>query len=155
MKLEWVNRRLETDYYTTSTEHLCDIPWCYIQSSTWHILLPKKPAGLRPESVLARPVTSRNEPDGWRWRLEIGGWHLPLYYRCLKPFRPSLIPKYAKEERSAVMYCGERYAPNTPQTFSSVGLQIYHRCPLFLVRDTFKDDWIRRAIGSRGIRRNE
>ena len=39
------------------------------------------------QALEARPVTDRQELDGWRWRVELPGWHLQIFWRCIRPRR--------------------------------------------------------------------
>ncbi len=76
------------------------------------------------------------DADGWRWRLEIDGWHLPLFRRCFTPFRPGYPDRWQRLERSAVLYCGIQEHRSGASFFGTVqpGLQESGRVTLWLVR---------------------
>jgi hypothetical protein len=134
MRLDFNGSALDTDYYDSRD---CErwVPWIYVASSTWHILLPHPPKG-RVVSCRAIPVTDRSDEDGWRWRLEIGDWHLPLFRRCFRPFRPAYPSKFEIFERAAVLYCGIQRHKRGASFFGSVqsGLQECGSVTLWLVR---------------------
>lgn len=131
--MELLGTEFRTDYFVM-WEREAEIPWCLVHGSTWHILLPHAPAEPWPNILQARPVTSRRnkDHDQWRWRLEIGPWHLPLGDRHFHPFKPALIEKFTTHKRQAVCYCSAK--PGTE--FARVA----HRCPLLLVRDDQKEE---------------
>jgi len=133
MKMDFNGSCLTTDYYS-SRDRERGVPWCYVSAGTWHILLPHPPAR-RVTSCRALPVKDREDPDGWRWRLEIEAWHLPIYRRCFSPFRPGFPAKGERFERAAVLYTGFMSAKPGQSFFGSVqpGLQESH-CTLWLVR---------------------
>jgi hypothetical protein len=66
-KLEHDGSTLTTDYYGSS-DHERGVPWCYVASETWHVLLPHPPRR-RMSSIRAIPVTEREDPEGWRCRV--------------------------------------------------------------------------------------
>lgn len=119
MKLDFDGDSIgRTDYYSS---HDCEQqrPWCYIHSSTWHILLPKPPPR-QIHIIRAYPVTARSEPDGWRWRLEIGTWCLPLYHRCIRPFRPGFPARGVVFDRAAILYTAYRPASGGTSFFGCI-----------------------------------
>ncbi len=133
MKLDYSGDSLATDYYSSSDrEH--GWPWCYIHSSTWHILLPHPPPR-RASTILAYPVIDRSEPDQWRWRIEVGTWCLPLYHRCTLPFRPGFPARGTIFDRAAVLYTSHKPAISGTSFFGSIqtGWQTTEH-PLKLVR---------------------
>lgn len=134
MKLDYDGSTLTTDYYS-SLDCERGVPWCYVSSGLWLILLPHPP-GRRVSSMRAIPVTDREDPEGWRWRLEIDGWHLPLFRRCIAPFRPRFPERGERLERSAVLYCGFAEIARGSSFFGSIqpGLQECGRLTLWLVR---------------------
>jgi hypothetical protein len=150
MQLEHLGNQIQTDYYSSRD---CEdgIPWCYIAQGTWHLLLPGPPRGGVPEIVEARPVTCMSERDGWRWRVEIGGWHLPLYWRCLRPYRPRLPEPWTRDERRAVLYCGhlERRAGSSFFGALEPGLQVCAEVPLWIVREKDRTHWLRQQAARR------
>lgn len=133
MLLNFDGDTIHTDYYSSQDCEL-HLPWCYIHSSTWHILLPHPPPR-QPGIIRAYPVRDRAEPDHWRWRLEIGTWCLPLYQRCLRPFRPGFPARGVKFDRAAVLYTSYLSATSGTSFFGSVspGWQTTNH-PLVLVR---------------------
>jgi hypothetical protein len=86
----------------------------------------------------ARPVVDHQEKDGWRWRLELGDWFLPLPRRQIIGPRPLLPEPYTRSERTLTLYCGEVHPASGQSFFASVqtGLQVHATCTLWLVRDT-------------------
>ncbi len=153
-----------TDYFS-SRDHDEGRAWLVLSGRDWHVLLPRCPAA-RLTVAHARPVTDCHELDGWRWRLELGGWHLPLPRRQILSTRPPLPQPYTCSERTLTLYTGEvkatsgqsvdstaprRFgagAPDVPSVskasgpsawgFGSlrIGVQIHATCRLRLVRDT-------------------
>lgn len=129
--------RLTDTNYFGSEDCRSGVAWAFIQSGVWHVLIPSSPIH-PPSMVEARPVTDRQEPDGWRWRLELPEWHLPLYSRCIRPRRPSLPEPSTRHERRAIFY--HRILHEEDQRGSSFfgtirpGLQIWASCPLWVVR---------------------
>lgn len=134
MKLDYDGSTLTTDYYS-SLDHERGVPWCYVAGETWHLLLPHPPRrGV--SSIRAIPVTDREDPEGWRWRVEIDKWHLPLFRRCIAPRRPGYPARGDRLERSAVLYCGYQQVTRSSSFFGSIqpGLQECGRVTLWLVR---------------------
>lgn len=155
MKIELLGQELKTDYFR-DCERNWGVPWCYVQGNTWHILLPHPPNGPWPNVLHARPVLSEKESDlelpaeektrrirRWRWRLEIGVWHLPLGRGRFLPYMPVLIDKFTMHKRQAVCYCSAKPGGD----FARVSF----RGPLVLVRD---DQGMRWPRGQRERRRN-
>lgn len=101
MKLKG-GRIFDTDYFG-SNDHRLGIPWCAVEQGLWHVLIPQ-PRCDPPSLVKARPVLAREEPDNWRWRLELPHWHLRMHYRCFEPMRPSLPEPGTRHERTVVFY---------------------------------------------------
>lgn len=133
MKLDFDGSWMDTDYYD-SLDCENGIPWCLIDSSTWHILLPHS-SPPRIKTVFAYPVLNRYEPNGWRWMLELGTWCLPLHRRCIHPFRPGFPARHDTFHRSAVLYTSYRPIPAGSSFFGSIpnGWQT-KELPLKLVR---------------------
>lgn len=133
-------RVLDTDYFSSRD---CErgIPWCVTETGIWHVLTGRTTA-CAPALVKARPVTALDEPDRWRWRLEIPGLHLPLYARCFRPRRPSLPEPNTRHQRTVVFYCrkmSEAHAAGS-SFFGSVpiGMQVWSVSHLWVerLRDT-------------------
>lgn len=139
----------ETDYFE-SIDYEQGIAWCVIEQGVWHLLVPSPPIH-PPSMVEARPVTDRQERDGWRWRVELPGWHLPLFGRCIRPGRPSLPEPFTRWERTAVFYHAIMREDKCRGSsfFGSIqrGVQVWAKCPLWIVRDKSKVDQIRKALG--------
>jgi hypothetical protein len=127
---------LSTDYFS-SRDRDEGRAWLVVHACDWHVLLPHPPAR-RSAVAHARPVTDCHEPDGWRWRLELGEWFLPLPRRQIIGPRPCLPEPYTRSERTLTLYCGEVTASAAQSFFGSIqpGLQIHSTCRLWLVRDT-------------------
>jgi hypothetical protein len=125
-----------TDYFS-SRDHDEGRAWLVLCGTDWHVLLPRLPPS-RLTVAHARPVTDCHELDGWRWRLELGGWHLPLPRRQILSQRPLLPQPYTCSERTLTLYTGELKAASGQSFFGSVqlGVQIHCTCRLWLVRDT-------------------
>jgi hypothetical protein len=153
-----------TDYFSSRD---CDEgrAWLVLCGTDWHVLLPHLPAS-RLTVAHARPVTDCHELDGWRWRLELGRWHLPLPRRQILSQRPLLPQPYTQSLRTLTLYTSElkatsvqsvdstaprRVGANAPDVPSvskaskpsalgfgnlQPGLQIFATCRLWLVRDT-------------------
>jgi len=104
-------------------------------------LLPRAPAS-RLSVAHARPVTDCHEPDGWRWRLELGDWILPLPRRQIIGARPPLPEPYTRSERTLTLYASETHRASGQSFFGSLqpGVQIHATCHLWLVRDTRRGD---------------
>jgi hypothetical protein len=165
MKASFAGGVLHSTDYFSSRDRDEGRAWLVLSGCDWHVLLPRPPAcALR--VAHARPVTDCQELDGWRWRLELGGWHLPLPRRQILSPRPRLPEPYTCSERTLTLYCGETRAtagqsvdstaprrvganaPDVPSVskaskpsafgFGSIqtGLQIHSTCRLWLVRDT-------------------
>lgn len=134
MQLNFNGSALETDYYTSRD---CErgVPWIYVSANNWHVLLPRPPRR-RVSSARALPVTDREDTDGWRWRLEIEAWHLPLFRRCFVPFRPGFPGRGERFERTAILYCGIQHHTASSSFFGSIqpGMQECGRVVLWLVR---------------------
>ena len=137
MKIDFKGAHItDTDYFESRDREL-GIPWCLVQDGTWHVLISRPPIH-PPSKVEARPVTDSQERDGWRWRLELPEWHLPLYGRCMRPKRPRLPEPLTKIERRVVFYHAimreEKHRGSS--FFGSVGegMQIWASCPLWIVR---------------------
>ena len=134
MKLDFNGSAIDTDYYSSRD---CErgVPWIYVASSTWHVLLPHPPSR-KVVSCRAIPVTDREDADGWRWRLELANWHLPLFRRCFVPFRPGFPARGNRFERAAVLYCGIQRHTSSSSFFGSIqpGLQECGRPILWLAR---------------------
>lgn len=126
----------ETDYFE-SRDREQGVIWCHVHAGVWHVLVPSPPIH-PPSMVEARPVTDCEEQDGWRWRIELPGWHLPLYGRCLRPRRPPLPEPLTRAERTAVFYHAilREEQQRVSSFFGSIkpGMQIWASCPLWLVR---------------------
>ena len=126
----------DTDYFESRDREM-GVPWCIIHAGAWHVLMPSPPIH-PPSMVEARPVTDCEEQDGWRWRIELPGWHLPLYGRCLRPRRPPLPEPLTRAERTAVFYHAilREEQQRGSSFFGSIkpGMQIWATCPLWLVR---------------------
>lgn len=120
---------LDTDYYV-SNDHRDGVPWAWIADGIWNVLLPSPPIH-PPSKVQARPVRDNREPDGWRWRIELPEWRLPLYARCIKPQRPPLPQEQTCIERKAVFYYHTK--ERKPDSVRNE-LQIWAICPLWIVR---------------------
>jgi hypothetical protein len=150
MKIDFDGSHItDTDYFE-SPDREKGIAWCLVDHGVWHVLVPHPPIH-PPSMVEARPVTDRQERDGWRWRVELPGWHLPLFGRCIRPRRPPLPEPFTRLERTVVFYHAimreDRHRGSS--FFGSVqeGVQIWARCPLWVVRDKSKVDWIRKTLG--------
>lgn len=129
-----------TDYFS-SRDREQGRAWLVIHTCDWHVLLPHLPSS-RLEVAHARPVTDCQERDGWRWRLELGDWFLPLpRCRIIGP-RPRLPEPYTRSERTLTLYGAELAAASGQSFFGNVhpGLQIHSTCRLWLVRDTRHGD---------------
>ncbi len=163
-----------TDYFS-SRDRDEGRAWLVMHLTDWHVLLPDTPAcnavatAGRPghlEVAHARPVTDCHEKDGWRWRLELGDWFIPLPRRQIIGLRPMLPDPYSRSERTLTLYTRELHhqsgqyvdstapcrvggePPDVPPVskasepsafgFGSLqpGLQIHTTCRLWLVRDT-------------------
>ncbi len=136
-----------TDYFS-SRDHEEGRAWLVLCGTDWHVLLPRLPAS-RLTVAHARPVTDCHELDGWRWRLELGRWHLPpRLQRCsncgqvprrqILSQRPLLPQPYTCSERTLTLYTSEMKATSGQSMFGTLqpGLQIHGTCRLWLVRDT-------------------
>jgi hypothetical protein len=136
MHIEFDGSITDTDYFG-SQDWQQGVPWCVVSGGVWHVLIPP-PQILAPSMVAARPVTDRQEPDGWRWRIELPGWQLPLYARCIRPRRPSLPEPSTRAERTVVFYHAlmrpEQTAGSSFFGCLHEGMQVWASCPLWLVR---------------------
>lgn len=136
-----------TDYFS-SRDRDEGRAWLVMHLTDWHVLLPQHPAcnavatagrcRTRPTVAHARPVTDCHEQDGWRWRLELGDWFLPLPRRQIIGLRPRLPDPYSISERTLTLYASEISHSASQSFFGTVqpGVQIHATCPLYLVRDT-------------------
>lgn len=120
-------RVLDTDYFSSRD---CErgIPWCVADTGIWHVLTSRTTA-CPPSLVKARPVTAMDEPDRWRWRLELPGLQLPLYARCFRPRRPSLPEPNTRHQRTVVFYhrqmSEERAASSSFFGSIPIGMQVW------------------------------
>ena len=125
-----------TDYFSSRD---CEEgrAWLSVHGGCWHVLIPPQFA-CRPTVAHARPVIDSGEWEGWRWRLEFGGHHLPLP-RCqiLGP-RPMLSQPYTRSERTLTLCSSELKAASGQSFYGSLqlGVQIHATCRLWLVHDT-------------------
>lgn len=123
----------DTDYYQT---HCCTlgIPWAWICDGVWHVLVPT-PKIQPPSMVYARPVTCWRERGGWRWRLELPEWRLPLYDLYILPRRPRLPEVMTRVERKVVFYHRPKVLERRRGDWTPDPLQVWASCPLWIVRD--------------------
>lgn len=112
------------------------LPWIFIDEGLWAILLPQIPPS-KPRRVVARPVVDQDEPDGWRWRIELDQWTLPVPAQCMTPTRAELPPSGGRYIRfcSLITSWVDEHQLG-PYLFGHLkaGLQIYHECPLIITR---------------------
>ena len=129
-----------TDYFS-SRDRDEGRAWLVMHLTDWHVLLPHE-CSSSPTVAHARPVTDCHEPDGWRWRLELGRWFLPLPRRQIIGLRPMLPDPYSISERTLTLYARDTHAGAGQSFFGSIqlGVQIHATCPLYLVRDTRKGE---------------
>lgn len=125
-----------TDYFE-SRDHEAGRAWLVMDGTAWHVLLPRT-CPHRLSVAYARPVTDCQERDGWRWRLELGNWHLPLTRTQIIGSRPPLPQPYTSTQRSLTLYDSLLRASSGQSFFGSmeVGIQIAATCTLHLVRET-------------------
>jgi hypothetical protein len=135
----------DTDYFE-STDYEQGIAWCVVEHGVWHLLVPSPPIH-PPSMVETRPVTDRQDRDGWRWRASC---HLPLFGRYIRPRRPSLPEPLTRYERTAVFYHAIMRGDKCKGSsfFSSVqqGVQIWAKCPLWILRDKSRADLLRNKL---------
>ncbi len=125
---------VETDYFESSARD-AGRAWLVMCGTQWHVLLPRCCDGV-PRLCVARPVTARAEVDGWRWRLELDGWHLPFPVSQIIGKRPRLPDVGTQCRRSLTLYA-TRVRRGSGQSFFGAfdeGVSVYAQCPLFLVR---------------------
>ncbi|MDZ4405020.1 hypothetical protein [Prosthecobacter sp.] len=125
-----------TDYFS-SRDRDEGRAWLVMHLTDWHVLLPHGCPRL-PTAAHARPVTDCHEQDGWRWRLELGDWSIPLPRRQIIGPRPFLPDPYSITERTLTLY-GSELSRNSGQSFfGSVepGVQVHAVSVLYLVRET-------------------
>lgn len=125
----------ETDYFD-SADRDQGLAWLVIHDHAWHVLLPDRCAR-RPREAYARPVIAHDEPDGWRWRLELGDWHLPLPTAQIIGPRPPLPEPRSRSARTLTLYSNELHKSRGQSFFGTMqpGIQIEGICELFLVRE--------------------
>jgi hypothetical protein len=143
MKASFAGGVLHSTDYFSSRDYDEGRAWLVLSSCDWHVLLPRIPA-VHLTVAHARPVTDCQELDGWRWRLELGRWHLPLPRRQILSQRPLLPQPYTCSERTLTLYTSELKASSSQSFFGSLrpGLQIHATCRLWLVRDTRRGEKI-------------
>jgi hypothetical protein len=126
----------QTDYFE-SRDRDAGRAWLVMESTSWHVLLPH-PCAHPPSLAYARPVTDSQEWEGWRWRLELGGWHLPLPRAQIIGPRPRLPDPYTRTQRTLTLYDSVLRAAAGQSFFGNlrIGIQICATCPLHLVRET-------------------
>ena len=126
----------KTDYFL-SRDREEGRAWLALEGGIWHVLLPRLCQPL-PTVAYARPVTDCQEPDRWRWRLELDEWHLPLPCRQIIGPRPFLPQPYTCSERPLTLYASEMTRGSGQTFFGSIqhGIQIHGVCRLYLVRET-------------------
>jgi hypothetical protein len=133
-----------TDYFS-SPERDAGLAWLAVQDHVWHVLLPH-PLPAPVAVAYARPVTDSEEPDGWRWRLELGNWHIPLTEGQITGPRPPLPPPGTRRQRHLITYSSEIQRSAGQSFFGTLrpGLQSAPACPLLLVREV--DPALKRRI---------
>ncbi len=136
MKASFAGGVLHSTDYFSSRDRDEGLAWLVMHLTDWHVLLPNTPGRL--EVAHARPVTDCHEKDGWRWRLELGDWFLPLPRRQIIGLRPMLPDPYSRSERTLTLYTSELKSVSGQSFFGSLrlGIQIHTTCRLWLVRDT-------------------
>lgn len=123
----------DTDYYGSE---LCKLgmPLAWICNRVWYVLVSNPPIE-PPSMVFARPVTDWRERDGWRWRLELPEWHLPLYDYHIIPGRPRLPEPMTRVERKVVFYHRPKASGKSRGDFKADPLLVWASCPLWVVRE--------------------
>jgi len=136
MKADFSGGTLHSTDYFQSRDREAGRAWLIMQGSHWHVLLPRLCA-MRPTAAIARPVTDSQERDGWRWRLELGEWFVPLPRPQIIGPRPLLPEPYTTSDRTLTLYATETHPAAGQSFFGSIqpGIQIHATCHLYLVRD--------------------
>ena len=122
---------MQTDYFSSADYH-AGLAWLTVRLHDWHVLLPRGCSPV-PKIATIRPVTDHEEPDGWRWRLELGDWHLPIKHRQIVGHHPRLPSPGTQHDRILRLYVrkafhahrhAEHHANPVPQPHAVLGLRV-------------------------------
>lgn len=119
-----------TDYFN-STERMKRLAWLYIESTKWHLMIPEK-FSPRIQWAQVLPVPDEDEPDGWKWRLELQDQCYDLPLPQITGKRPPLPDQGVVQRRQCLLY--NAYYPSVgPWFFGSVEKGMQHKaCTLFV-----------------------
>ena len=81
----------------SSMERDVGVVWLAVQDPTWYVLF-SRPCLAPITHSFARPVTDPEVPDGSHWRLDLGGWPIPLpRHQITGPLPSAPLPAWIGE----------------------------------------------------------